>query len=195
MDGEMHMKPQILLTSLLLLYILSVSSLASAQPNNIFALSADIHSNDTLTLKEFKIIVGTPNIYSGGSGNYTIKMLSFDDKPLFEANFDIGFVTFVEGLDEQGNMYGEEIIIPTVYKFLRLPYFRDSKTIEFYHGNKQIFKLNLADYLCNKNSVCDRYENNLNCPLENVPPLGSTPFHTGPPTESAIVVPPVSLKR
>jgi len=31
-------------------------------------------------------------------------------------------------------------------------------------------------------------------PFENVPPLGNAPFQTGPPTESAMVMPFVSLK-
>ncbi len=40
---------------------------------------------------------------------------------------------------------------------------------------------------------CDA-DASVNWPLENVPPLGNVPFHVGPPSESATVVPLASLK-
>src|ERR1041385_3264979 len=41
---------------------------------------------------------------------------------------------------------------------------------------------------------CSELDASASCPPESVPPLGRAPFHTGPPTESANVLPPFSLK-
>ena len=54
--------------------------------------------------------------------------------------------------------------------------------------------LNVLTMPTGRLAYCDEAVANVNWPLENVPPPGSAPFQTGPPTESAMLVPLVSLK-
>lgn len=137
---------------------------ASAQAGTIFFLYADIHRNDTIGLKDFKIMDGDQNMDSGGLGNYKFHIISYEKKTLFESKFQQSFVTYRESIGEDGNMRGEEVTLDTVSKFIRLPYFKEAKTIELYHEDDLIFSLEVADYVCNHNAVCNTYENNLNCP-------------------------------
>ncbi|MFH1433009.1 MAG: hypothetical protein ABIG84_07380 [archaeon] len=149
---------------IVLFFIILISSVAVAQANEVFVLYLNVHNDDAVDLKDFKIISGSQNVYADQAGNYPIKIISFDDEVLFESKLQIGFVTYRETRDEDGNMKGEEVVLESAEQFIRLPYFKNAKTIELYHEDKLIYTLDVSEHLCKKNSVCEGYENELNCP-------------------------------
>jgi hypothetical protein len=153
---------------MILFFIILISSIAFAQANDVFVLYIDVYNDGAVDLKDFKVISGTQNVYAGQDGNYPIKIVSFDDKVLFQSKLQMGFVTYRETIDDEGNMKGEEVVIENIEQFLRLPYFKDAKTIELYHEDKLIYSLDVSEHLCNKNSVCEGYENEFNCPTDCV---------------------------
>jgi hypothetical protein len=54
--------------------------------------------------------------------------------------------------------------------------------------------LNVLTSVDGKLTYCCEVDASVNWPLENVPPAGKVPAHTGPPIESETIVPLVSLK-
>ncbi len=161
----------------IILCVALISSLAIAQSDKVFVLFMNIHNDDRVEFINFEVISGTPNIEPLESGTHPIKIISFDNKVVFESALQINFKTFRETIDENGTMSGEEVELESVEKYLRLPYFADAKSIELYHGDNLIYTLNVADYLCNKNNVCEENENAQNCPSDcrtttTIPPGG-----------------------
>ena len=142
---------------LLLLAFILISTVASAE--KVFSARMTIGKDDSVTISSFEVLDGKASSFPEyPDANYLIKIVSFDGRTLFEAPMKIDFVVhpFPEG----------EIELNETERSFRLPFFTDAKRIEMYHDGRLIHSLNVADYLCNKNSRCEENENTENCPTD-----------------------------
>jgi hypothetical protein len=74
---------------------------------------------------------------------------------------------------------------------IRLPF---ATVFKFTHA-RAVKLLNPPATPVGRLTYCEAVADKVSCPLpEKLPPLGRVPCHTGPPTESAVFVPPASLK-
>lgn len=142
---------------LLFLAFILISTVASAE--RVFNARMTISKDDSVTVSSFEVLEGKASSFPEyPDANYLIKIVSFDGRTLFEAPMKIDFVVhpFPEG----------EIELNETERSFRLPFFADAKRIEMYHDGRLIHSLNIADYLCNNNSICDANENADNCPSD-----------------------------
>jgi hypothetical protein len=146
---EMKMKI-IILTVLLMPAILS-------EDIRVYNINFEVFNNDTVKINQIKVIAGKVSDFSYLPTGYKIKIHSAS-KVLWEANLPIKFYINLEGV---GKINLEKAVVNT-----NLPYFSDAKSIAIYHNDKQIMNLELKDYICNNNKICDFGENPANCPSD-----------------------------
>ena len=158
-----------------LLCFLFMLPVVNAQ-EKIYSVLFAVYSNDTVILKNFAVQEGLQTHFPTSNTGYYVEILSYSNEKLFQANLGISFTIHV--MTAPGEL--PEIIteLEEVLVQLRLPYFDDAKRIAVYHLDKKILDLDLADYICNKNNLCEAElgENKINCAQD----CGTTTPQGGP---------------
>ncbi len=145
---------------IVVIFLFSLIGIASSQEiQKIFALNIIVYRNDTILLKNFGIEEGKISTFSSRSVGYSIKIFSFDDKVIFEKPLTISFIA--SPISETGL---DQIQLKERNIYLKLPFSQHAKKIQITHNNAVIFELNVKDYLCNRDSSCSDYEDEINCP-------------------------------
>ncbi len=153
------------LSSILILSFLVLTPTIMAQ-GEIFSVLFTIFKNNTIILQKLTLEEGLTSHFPTTDTGYYVEILSDKNEKLFRANLGISFVIHVIMFPgETPNMTTElnETLIN-----LRLPYFENAKRIVFYHLSKKILDIDLSDYFCNKNNVCEikEGENKILCPSD-----------------------------
>jgi hypothetical protein len=124
-----------------------------------------IFRNDTVILESFSVEEGLQSHFPTSQTGYYVEVLSYNNEILFKANVGISFNIHILTTEIPTNITTElnEILIN-----LRLPFFENAKEINLYHEDKKIFSLQLSNYICNKNGICEkeRGETVELCPLD-----------------------------
>lgn len=128
-------------------------SIVLAQESKMFEFNFEVYKNDTVILNGFSVIEGRETGYLP-LGNYSLKILNSDDNVLWERSFDIQFILFTEPPEFLEN-------VPIV---LTIPYNEDAFKVIFYHNTKILYDEKILELLCNKNDICESFENYLSCP-------------------------------
>ena len=88
---------------------------------------------------------------------YSIKVLGPGDKILFDRDIDVSFGIFIDPPREDVEMDNTTL-------HLRVPYFDNAERIRIYHNDEVILNIDLSEEVCNNNYVCEKGENEFNCP-------------------------------
>ncbi|MEM5799185.1 MAG: hypothetical protein QXZ43_00755 [Candidatus Aenigmatarchaeota archaeon] len=141
---------------IIILFIFLPIVLASV--NKVFYLNLEIFKNNTVELKEIKVISDTTRDFPTLKTNYRIIIYSFDNKILFEKNLPVNFHL---NLEKAGYINLDKSI-----QIINLPYFENAKKISIFYKNEEIFSLDISSYICKKNNVCEFGESKFNCPSD-----------------------------
>ncbi len=135
----------------------------------IFSVLFDIYKDDTVVLKEIKLVELEGVNFNEGEGKYSFILYS-QEEVLYENKRSIKFQVHRDIIDpETGEMYEENIEINPQEIYIRLPYYRDAERIELKHSNDLIFSYDI----CQINDNCDisKGENPFNCPSDCQKPV------------------------
>jgi len=140
--------------------VLSYTALAAS----VIYINADVYRNDDVDILELKITDGVVSNLFTTPEDFSIEIIGFDNRLLFEDDLPIGFESIID--TPEG---GDVIELDKVNMRIRIPYFSDAQYIDINHRNALVKRISLSDYVCNRNDVCEQYENIDNCPSDCVP--------------------------
>lgn len=143
---------KLLTFSLVFSLVLSTTSLAF--DDKIIKVSMIIYKNNTAFLDEVKSIIGNVNEKTE-IGDYKLLERDKDNKVLWHTRRDISFVILTRG---------KVLSLKKVVHSDKLPFFKNLRWIELQHNETVLFKEKVD--LCDKNFICQGYENYLSCPLD-----------------------------
>lgn len=143
---------------IIILILIFLLPLVTSTPFKVFYLNAEIFRNDTVVLKELKVIPSTVSDYPVFETNYKIKIYSYNKELLWEENLPVYFYV---NLEEFGNILLDKTLIN-----MNLPYFEDAKNIVILHEEKEIANFEISKYVCKKNNICEFGESKFNCPQD-----------------------------
>jgi hypothetical protein len=133
---------------IILTVLLCVAIMQSACAERILSISFTADRNGSVELKTLKASEGKSTIYVA-PGDYSLVITGEDNRSvLLQESLDI---TFENGQNQS-------------VVFLREPYDPDMRRLFLYKDSKQIFYSDIA--FCNRNGVCDYYENSMTCPSD-----------------------------
>jgi len=149
------MKKQLVsIVLIILLTAICIKAQEKIELENVYSFSARIFKNDNVVLlSAVTADVGTVSDFPLSETGYKIKIISHDNKNLFNANLGVSFF-----LTQNAPELNSTVVSP------RVPVYPTAKYIAIYHGNKNIFEIDLSRQLCNNNSICNLGENQYNCP-------------------------------
>jgi len=178
-DVKKHLFP-IFVTAMLIV----IAPLATAQ-EKIYSIWLRVFRNDTVILEGFSIEEGLQTHFPTTQTGYYLEVVSYENEVLFRANVGISFSIHILTTEIPSNI--TEFELDEILINLRLPFFENAKEINLYHGNKKIFSIQLSNYICNNNGLCEKEkgETPINCPNDcltttttTLPPAKPTlPFH------------------
>jgi len=142
---------KILVLAILLPFVL-------ASTLKVFYLNLEIFKNNSVALKDIKVISGSESDFPTIETNYKIRVYSFENKILWERNLPANFYVNIESA---GNIQMEKAIIN-----VKIPYFDNAKTMSILYKGKEIYSADISKYICNNDNVCNFGENQLNCPKD-----------------------------
>jgi len=145
--------------------------------DNVFLLYVSVHKNDAVDLNGFELLEGKANVYPSNPGEYTLKMVSQEEKELLASDLQLSFTAYADKVNEKGEMVSEQVELQEVEKVLRLPYSKEAEKIELYHEGKVIFSLDIPEMLCVPDGKCIDYcqgRNDPDCATETTPAVTST---------------------
>jgi len=122
----------------------------------VYSLRMFIFKNETAELKDVHVESGTISYFPVTNTSYAIKVVSFDDKTLFDTNLGVSFIIIIEP--------GQIIETDSMVVQARIPVYETAKWIIIQHYDKEILRIDLSEYFCNKNGICDLGENKYICP-------------------------------
>ena len=119
---------------LILIFFISLSS-----AYKIYELHLIIYKNDTVDLKALNVTEGMTSAFpSAGNDNYEFRIMSRDNKMLFNRSFQLEFEAY---LFRGPNSTSPGVVPLEQYEdYWRLPYFDDAEKIQLYHEQKKIFE-------------------------------------------------------
>jgi hypothetical protein len=129
------------------------------------SLTIEFYKNDTAIVKDYYFT--TENFATflpyQATGDYSVKIFDKNNSLLFSEKFNVLFLIQIYG--ESGIMNEE---INSTVSNLRLYLPPKSFFIKFYRGEREMLSLNLPDFVCNKNDICEkeRGEDEYLCPSE-----------------------------
>jgi hypothetical protein len=129
------------------------------------SLTIEFYKNDTARVKDYYFT--TQNFATflpyQASGEYLVRIFDKNNSLLFSENFNILFFIQIYG---KTNIVTEETNSTIATFRLYLP--SKSFFIKFYRREKEILSLNLSDFVCNRNNICEkeRGEDEYLCPSE-----------------------------
>jgi hypothetical protein len=129
------------------------------------SLTIEFFRNDTARVKDYYFT--TQNFATflpyQATGEYLVKILDKNNSLLFSENFNILFLIQIYS---ETNIIAEESNSTIATLRLYLP--PKSFFIKFYRREKEILSLNLSDFVCNRNNICEkeRGEDEYLCPSE-----------------------------
>lgn len=148
--------------------IITIGVVVFAQEvEKVFALYIIVYKNNTVEFKDFGISQGASSIFKDIPSDYTLKIISLEEKILFEKPLPISFIAYVHGFPEDIEVPdGGVIELNESVVYLKLPYFPDADRVELYYRDEIIFSLDIKKYICQPDGVCSGDENELNCPQD-----------------------------
>lgn len=136
--------------------MLSIPIAASAEP--VLVLNYAICKNDSVSINSIKYADGTAKVYQGADGEYELRMTSENGNAIASLYLPVSFYLHSEPPRDVDCSIG----------YQRLPWESDAKSLEFYHDDRLLKKIDLSGYICNRNNLCepDSGENTVNCPRD-----------------------------
>ena len=128
-------------------------------PVNVIILRFSLHQDDKVDLINVRVDQGTVSDGSPEGTDYKLLILGENSKEIYTTYFHTRFMIVSSGTNGSDDV----TLLNSSTVSLRLPYSEDGRRIVLYHLGKQIYSLDLS-ILCNKNNICDNYENAMTCP-------------------------------
>lgn len=142
------MKKIIISTVLTLILIVS-----SAYAENVLSVYLDVYKNNSVKLKEMKVMSGRPTEYTN-PGDYKLQILDSDNEVMVEKSISLNFMIMTDPPTESDvSSINQKIEFNTSMKYLKL-----------FLNENEIFSKELV--LCNNNGICNQYESYLSCPSD-----------------------------
>jgi hypothetical protein len=145
----------------LILLMLLIHEAYPEVPVNVIILRFSLNRDDKADLIDVRVDQGIVSDGTPEETDYKIAILEENGKEIYKAYFDISFNLVSSGTAESDDV----AILNSSTVFVRLPYLKDGSRIALYHLGRQIYSLDLS-ILCNKNNICDNYENTMSCPTD-----------------------------
>lgn len=147
----------------LILFVLLVNILTFGEEiEKVYILYAKIFRNNSVELIDFSADYGEPSQLFDLESNYSIKIISVDNKVLFAKPLPVYFIAYGEIENEDENWHSEIILNSTVL-YLKLPYFPNGKWINIYYLDRLIFSIDISERLCDNDGICERFETEYIC--------------------------------
>lgn len=170
--GGIQMKKYIIL-----LIIALISYTVYAESNLYDTFSITINYKDGELSKEDIFLIQSPEkIQPIKTGDYSIKVYSFNNDVLFESKFSIGLEKNLEPnpdwFDDEGNQIinPNETSLSTIDEIsytLFAPYFFNAEKIKIFKDDELKLEIDVSEYaICNENGICDNQETHELCPDE-----------------------------
>ncbi|MCX6709970.1 MAG: hypothetical protein NTV63_03410, partial [Candidatus Woesearchaeota archaeon] len=142
------------------LFILVIMFSSAVQATgNLFSFYFVLHKNNQIDVIKFEVAQGQPTNFlemiPGHPNNYTLILVSFFNKTLYEAAFNTDFEAHPYPANP-GDII-EDVILENISKAIRIPYFEDAEKLNIYHNGNLIYTLYIRDYLCKKDGICSLY--------------------------------------
>ncbi len=150
-----------------LLFGLAITFVFPIGAANALSYSAAIHySNGSFELNEALLVQAAPAKPSS-TGEYSAKLVSFRNKPLFETRFNLNLEK-IYGLpisEETAQLPSEKTNETTIE--LSLPYYSNAKTLQITKGGEVLLQAGLEKFAaCNENNACGNLESFESCPTD-----------------------------
>jgi hypothetical protein len=164
------------INKLLLLIIIFSMVIASVNAATYYSIILDYDRGD-IKLNNIKLVENEQELdFSKNTGDYELKIRSFNGVELFTTNFEIDTTIYSAPLPEWFDDEGNQIVIPEddedielekTSKVVFAPYFENAKEGIIEKNKGTLLSINLADYsVCNENKICDGTEDYMTCPSD-----------------------------
>lgn len=153
----------IVLIALLIVFVKVSEAQEKIELQTVYSLSVNITKDNTAMLDRITAVNGTISTFPTTPKDYKIAVISYNNKKLFEKDFDVSFKILIEPVN-----YTQSPVDEVMRRMinLRVPYFSDAKYITISHKGSELLKIDLSKDFCNNNKKCDLGENQYNCPLD-----------------------------
>ncbi|MFH7861035.1 MAG: hypothetical protein QW602_03495, partial [Candidatus Aenigmatarchaeota archaeon] len=112
----------------------------------VLSIDYTIFKNDTVLVNSVKVFDSKIFIPPSSSDEYKVVIKDFRNETIYSLNIPVLFYIFdFTGGTETNSSFG----------YLRVEWKNTSKYIDFLHNNRLIHSLDLSDYLCFKNNLCE----------------------------------------
>ncbi|MDO8741508.1 MAG: hypothetical protein Q7J54_08160 [Candidatus Woesearchaeota archaeon] len=140
-----------------------------AVKNKIYELNLE-YNNGIITSKEIVVKpISIPEKRIQPTIGYNLELISFSNEILDSFKFEIPLTIFVDRIDPQtGEMTGEAIRLDKTEFILKVPYFKNGKTINIYDpNNTKVLSVDVGHFAVTcPNNICEPNENYKTCPQD-----------------------------
>ncbi len=172
------MNPTKFISICMLLFILLVLPVFAQKSDTLFVSVTLEYNRGTVTIKDTNLIQSSEYIdKSKDTGNYTLKVYSYNGTALYETKFDFDLNILSAPPKEWFDNEGNQIYFPNETQpsktgldrasvVLFVPYFKTMKVLKIYDkNNNEILTSDVSKFaVCNLNSICDDKETKEVCP-------------------------------
>jgi hypothetical protein len=159
----------VLFTLFLLIGIVLIPSINASETYMGFSylLYADFYDNGTAILRNLSAINDYPSYFPSIEKDYKIEVYDYSSSLIFDGNLDVSFESEILYEPASGNNNSTEIP-PTARLEMssvstRVPGFENATKIVVARNGETILDIDLHEYLCNQNGICELGESKYNC--------------------------------
>ncbi|MEM5813450.1 MAG: hypothetical protein QXU71_03760 [Candidatus Aenigmatarchaeota archaeon] len=154
-------KTNLILSIFFTIFLLNVLTFGE-DIEKVYVLYIKVFRNNSIELLDFSATYGNPSQLFDLDSNYSIRIISVDNKILFEKPLPIYFIAYMTK-EEEGEIAHGEVILESTLLYLKLPYFPNGKWINIYYLDKLIFSIDISEKLCDNDGICEDFETEYIC--------------------------------
>jgi hypothetical protein len=164
--------------ALLLSLLFGCSSMVLAQEAYpeypVYSLDVDLYRNGSAYLNDIHSEIYYSSDISLLESEYHLLIYDFGNSTIFRENIPVSFEGEIFGESSSGHIERKFYLNKTTIS-IQIPVYQNTTRLSITHEDKEMLGIDLRDYFCNKNNVCDLGENHYICPEdclkypENVP--------------------------